>query len=283
MDSRKAKGLDTSLPFLLPWQQAVRQRSQWGICVGSKSQKRKSPWREGGGAAGGRHGSRRRDHVFSHVYKAGRANRKRGEVTNSTHSDFCPSARWHPSPVSLAGKQMFKYLKPWKAFLIKPLHCEIRREQEKKKKLAEESGEGWVLQVRIPDASVSGMVCTYKVSIHEAEEECLRAQGQPELQSKTLSPNLEKKKRRNSKTTNNQCTFIHIHSTNIYPTNIHSAHTFNQDTFMHKKTTHWPVPNIQWVWVHTTRLLNCQYSTYSKATGYPCTQWFHELLVVLHT
>lgn len=132
MDSRKAKGLDTFLPFLLPWQQAVRQRTQWGICFGSKSQKHKSPWRQGGRAAGGRHGSRRRDHVFNHVYKAERANRKRGEVTNSTHSDFCPSARWHPSPVSLAGKQMFKYLKPWKAFLIKPLHCEIKREQEKK-------------------------------------------------------------------------------------------------------------------------------------------------------
>lgn len=96
--------------------------------------------------------------------------------------------------------------------------------------------------MRIPDAGVSGMVRTYKVSIHEAEEECLRAQGQPEVHSKTLFPNLEKKI---SKTTNNQCTFIYIHSTNIYPTNIHSytciqpryihMHTFNQDTFMHNQ------------------------------------------------
>lgn len=92
-----------------------------------------------------------------------------------------------------------------------------------------------MLPVRIPDARDSGMV-----SIHEAEEGCLRVQGQPEQQGQTLLPNLEK---RNSKTTNNQHTFIHIHSTSIYPTNIHSytciqptyihTYTFNQDTFIH--------------------------------------------------
>lgn len=139
------------------------------------------------------------------------------------------------------------------------------------------------MSVRIPDARDSGMV-----SIHEAEEGCLRVQGQPERHGQTLLPNLEK---RNSKTTNNQHTFIHMHSTNIHsyiyiqPRYIHT-HTFKQHIFIHihpyiyiqpryihaQPTTHRPIPNIQSVRIHTTGSLNSQHSTDFKVTGCPCTQ-----------
>lgn len=72
------------------------------------------------------------------------------------------------------------------------------------------------------------MVRTYKVSIREAEEECLRVQGQPERHSQTLLPNLKKFQ------DYQQPTYIHTH---IFNQHLSNQHTFNQDTFIHIHST----------------------------------------------
>lgn len=79
--------------------------------------------------------------MFSHMYKAERANWKRGEVTNFAHSDFCPSARWHPSHVT-SWKADVQIPEPMEG-IFKSNHYTLKSKENKgKKNFAEESGEG---------------------------------------------------------------------------------------------------------------------------------------------
>lgn len=143
----RQKAWTHSFPFFCPDNKQSRQRTQWGMCFGSKSQKHES-------IKAGRQSSRWQTwqqeegpHVQPRV-------QRRESKPEKGWGDVCPSARRHPSPVSLAGKQMFKYLSPWRPFLNRTTTL-WNQKRTRKKKLAEESGEGWVLPVRIPDAGAT--------------------------------------------------------------------------------------------------------------------------------